>query len=126
MKEIDEIKNSMPVLTASTIQSTIFMNNSIFLGPFDRDHFVTAICSNFEITPPNCIYKNNKYSQDVFYKFIFGKVYTVSSFQGSHYETSGIENFLGLSRKDAFLGIKEIRPSVEDDCASKANFLRLF
>jgi hypothetical protein len=65
---------------------------------------------------------NGGVPEDVFYKFIFGKVYTVSSFQGSHYETSGIENFLGLSRKDAFLGIKEIRPSVEDDCASKANY----
>jgi len=65
---------------------------------------------------------NGGVPEDVFYKFIFGKVYTVSSFQGSHYETSGVENFLGLSRKDAFLGIKEIRPSVEDDCASKANY----
>jgi len=65
---------------------------------------------------------NGGVPEDVFYKFIFGKVYTVSSFQGSHYETSGIENFLGLSRKDAFLGIKEIRPNVEDDCASKANY----
>ena len=65
---------------------------------------------------------NGGVPEDVFYKFIFGKVYTVSSFQGTHYETSGIENFLGLSRKDAFLGIKEIRPSVEDDCASKANY----
>ena len=65
---------------------------------------------------------NDGVPEDVFYKFIFGKVYTVSSFQGSHYETSGVENFLGISRKDAFLGIKEIRPSVEDDCASKANY----
>ena len=65
---------------------------------------------------------NGGVPEDVFYKFIFGKVYTVSSFQGSHYETSGAEALLGLSRKDAFLGIKEIRPSVEDDCASKANY----
>lgn len=65
---------------------------------------------------------NDGVPEDVFYKFIFGKVYTVSSFQGSHYETSGFENLLGISRKDAFLGIKEIRPSVEDDCASKANY----
>ena len=60
--------------------------------------------------------------QDVFYKFIFGKVYTVSSFQGSHYEVSAGESFLGLSRRDAFLGLKEIRPNTEDDCTSKANY----
>lgn len=65
---------------------------------------------------------NGGIPEDVFYKFIFGKVYTVSSFQGSHYEVSAIENFLGLSRRDAFLGIKEIRPNSEDDCAGKANY----
>jgi hypothetical protein len=60
--------------------------------------------------------------QDVFYKFIFGKVYAPSSFQGSHYEVSAVESFLGLSRRDAFLGIKEIRPNVEDDCTSSTNY----
>ena len=65
---------------------------------------------------------NNGIPEDVFYKFIFGKVYTVSSFQGSHYEVSAVENFLGLSRRDAFLGIKEIRPNSEDDCTGKANY----
>lgn len=52
--------------------------------------------------------------EDCFYKFIFNKVYTVSSFQGTHYEST---------RRDAFLGIKEIRPNTEDDCASSANYL---
>ncbi len=65
---------------------------------------------------------NNGVPEDVFYKFIYGKVYTVSSFQGSHYELSGAESFFGLSRRDAFLGIKEIRPNVEDDCSSKTNY----
>jgi hypothetical protein len=65
---------------------------------------------------------NGGVPEDVFYKFIFGKVYTVSSFQGSHYEVSGFESFLGLSRRDAFLGIKEIRPNSEDDCTGKANY----
>ena len=65
---------------------------------------------------------NGGVPEDVFYKFIFGKVYTVSSFQGSHYEVSAAESFLGLSRRDAFLGIKEIRPNTEDDCSSKANY----
>ena len=65
---------------------------------------------------------NGGVPEDVFYKFIFGKVYTVSSFQGSHYEVSAAESFLGLSRRDAFLGIKEIRPNSEDDCTSKSNY----
>jgi hypothetical protein len=56
---------------------------------------------------------NNGIPEDYFYKFIFGKVYTVSSFQGTHYETV---------RRDAFLGIKQIRPTAEEDCASATNY----
>ena len=56
---------------------------------------------------------NDGIPEDYFYKFIFGKVYTVSSFQGTHYETA---------RRDAFLGIKQIRPNVEEDCSAKANY----
>jgi len=121
-------------------------DGSTGLGEYDEELLTTYQFSNvFEdylnIVPPEGVttssmtaeFSNDKRAlmlgtnnsgvpEDVFYKFIFGKVYTVSSFQGSHYETSGVENFLGLSRKDAFLGIKEIRPSVEDDCASKANY----
>jgi len=52
--------------------------------------------------------------EDYFYKFIYGKVYTVSSFQGTHYETK---------RRDAFLGMKQIRPTVSEDCASKTNYI---
>ena len=52
--------------------------------------------------------------QDYFYKFIYGKVYTVSSFQGTHYETA---------RRDAFLGIKQIRPAADEDCASSTNYI---
>jgi hypothetical protein len=66
---------------------------------------------------------NGGIPEDVFYKFIYGKVYTPSSFQGSHYEVSSVESFFGLSRRDAFLGIKQIRPSQEDDCTGNANYL---
>ena len=52
--------------------------------------------------------------EDYFYKFIYGKVYTVSSFQGTHYETA---------RRDAFLGIKQIRPASDEDCASSTNYI---
>jgi len=66
---------------------------------------------------------NNNIPEDYFYKFIYGKVYTPTSFQGSHYEVSGVESFFGATRRDAFLGIKEIRPNVEDDCTGTANYL---
>lgn len=52
--------------------------------------------------------------QDYFYRFVYGKVYAVSSFQGTHYENA---------IRDAFLGIKEIRPNIESDCASSTNYL---
>jgi hypothetical protein len=67
--------------------------------------------------------KNNGIPEDVFYKFTYGKVYTPSSFQGSHYEVSWGEEFLGLSRRDAFLGIKEIRPNAADECSNNANYV---
>jgi hypothetical protein len=66
---------------------------------------------------------NGGVPEDVFYKFIYGKVYTPTSFQGSHYEVSAAEQFFGLSRRDAFLGIKQIRPSQEDDCTGNANYV---
>ena len=66
---------------------------------------------------------NDGIPEDYFYKFIYGKVYTPSSFQGSHYEVSAVESFFGLSRRDAFLGIKEIRPNAEDDCTGNANYV---
>jgi hypothetical protein len=66
---------------------------------------------------------NDNIPEDYFYKFTYGKVYTSSSFQGSHYEVSSVESFFGLTRRDAFLGIKEIRPNVEDDCSSVANYI---
>jgi len=57
---------------------------------------------------------NGGIPEDYFYKFIYGKVYTVSSFQGTHYETA---------RRDAFLGIKQIRPAADEDCASSTNYI---
>lgn len=78
--------------------------------------------------------------QDYFYRFVYGKVYTVSSFQGTHVESPSskligvIGNILtggplggAIARKlsqvrDSFLGIKEIRPNIESDCASSTNY----
>ena len=56
---------------------------------------------------------NNNIPEDYFYKFIYGKVYTVSSFQGSHFDGN---------KRDSFLGIKQIRPTADEDCASSANY----
>lgn len=56
---------------------------------------------------------NNGIPEDYFYKFTYAKVYTVSSFQGTHYETA---------RRDAFLGVKQIRPKEEEDCSAKINY----
>lgn len=52
---------------------------------------------------------------DYFYKFTYGKVYTVSSFQGSYYDYN-------TKKSDSFLGIKEIRPDEESDCAGNVNY----
>jgi hypothetical protein len=65
---------------------------------------------------------NNNIPEDYFYKFIYGKVYTVSSFQSSHYEVSAIGSVFGTSRKDAFLGIKDIKPTIEEDCSTSTNY----
>ncbi len=56
---------------------------------------------------------NDGIPEDYFYKFTYAKVYTISSFQGTHYESS---------RRDAFLGVKQIRPKIENDCSSKVNY----
>lgn len=56
---------------------------------------------------------NGGIPEDYFYKFTYGKVYSVSSFQGTHYETR---------TRDAFLGVKQIRPNTEQDCGSRVNY----
>ena len=49
------------------------------------------------------------YPKDYFYRFNYNKVYSISSFMGGLYHNS---------RKDTFLGIKEISPKEEEDCSS--------
>ena len=48
--------------------------------------------------------------QDYFYKFTYGKVYTVSSFQGQY----------GVGKN--FIGVKEVVPTIENDCTSSVNY----
>lgn len=57
---------------------------------------------------------NNNIPEDYFYKFTYGKVYTVSSFQSSHFENT--------TSKNSFLGIKNILPNNEDDCVNNTNY----
>jgi len=83
---------------------------------------------------------NNGIPEDYFYKFTYAKVYTVSSFQGTHYQSTfqipfiptlplqqqiaiqATNAFLRREAKDAFLGIKQIRPKEDEDCASTTNY----
>jgi hypothetical protein len=80
---------------------------------------------------------NDGIPEDYFYKFTYGKVYSVSSFQGTHFQSPiQIPSILGLvspavlavnaittrRSKDAFLGVKQIRPSENQDCASRVNY----
>lgn len=54
------------------------------------------------------------YPQDYFYRFTYNKVYTVSSFQNSFFNSNSFT-------KDKFLAIKEIVPSEEEDCDNSVN-----
>ena len=50
------------------------------------------------------------YPRDYFYRFLYNKVYTVSSLQSSY-----INN--GVIGKNQYLGLKELVPSEEEDCS---------
>jgi hypothetical protein len=50
------------------------------------------------------------YPRDYFYRFNYNKVYTVSSLQSSY-----VNN--GVFGKNQYLGLKELVPSEEEDCA---------
>jgi hypothetical protein len=53
------------------------------------------------------------YPEDYFYRLNYNKVYTVSSFQGSYFKGDSFT-------KDRFLGLKELVPSEEEDCAGSS------
>ena len=52
------------------------------------------------------------YPRDYFYRVTYNKVYTVSSFQNIHYNSTFFTN-------DRYVGIKEIMPPEEEDCSSE-------
>lgn len=76
-----------------------------------------AFSTNYDDYPQHAIENyilNNKggiyYPQDYFFKLTYNKVYTVSSFHGSYFNTA--------SFKDKFIGLKDLVPSEENDCAN--------
>lgn len=95
--------------------SDVFEDYLRVTPPSDEvDLFSTNYNDEVKEHKKNLILNGTTAPQDYFYRFVYGKVYAVSSFQGTHYENR---------IRDAFLGIKEIRPNIESDCASAANYL---
>jgi hypothetical protein len=57
------------------------------------------------------------YPEDYFYRFTYGKVYTVSSFQNNYFRGNTLLGF----GKPRFVGIKELDPPEEEDCSDGVN-----
>jgi hypothetical protein len=63
---------------------------------------------------------NNGFSNDMFYSFRYNRVYTVSSFINQYHNKGWWEktfNFFSKDKNESFIGIKEIQPSIEEDCS---------
>ncbi len=73
------------------------------------DDYPSDAVDNFILNNDDGFY----YPQDYFYRLNYNKVYTVSSFQGSYFKGDSFT-------KDRFLGLKELVPSEEEDCASSS------
>jgi hypothetical protein len=68
---------------------------------------------------------NNGFSNDYFYSFRYGRVYTVSSFISQYNNKGWWEKNFSLFTKDkneSFIGIKEIQPSIEEDCPNNNEY----
>jgi hypothetical protein len=73
------------------------------------DDYPEHAVENYILNNENGFY----YPQDYFYRLNYNKVYTVSSFQDTHIPN---QSTIGRS-KDRFLGLKELVPTEEEDCA---------
>ena len=65
------------------------------------------------------------FSNDMFYSFRYNRVYTVSSFINQYHNKSWGERafpFFVKDRNESFIGIKEIQPSIEEDCANNNEY----
>ena len=68
---------------------------------------------------------DNNFSNDFFYSFRYNRVYTVSSFINQYHNKSWGEqlfSFFVKDRNESFIGIKEIQPSIEEDCANNNEY----
>lgn len=68
---------------------------------------------------------NGGFANDYFYSFRYNRVYTVSSFINQYYNKSWAEktfSFFTKGSNDSFIGIKEIQPSLEEDCANNNEY----
>jgi hypothetical protein len=65
------------------------------------------------------------FSNDYFYSFRYNRIYTVSSFINQYHNKSWGERtfpFFVKDRNESFIGIKEIQPSIEEDCANNNEY----
>jgi hypothetical protein len=68
---------------------------------------------------------NNGFSNDYFYSFRYGRVYTVSSFISQYNNKGWWEknfSFFTKDKNESFIGIKEIQPSIEEDCPNNNEY----
>jgi len=97
-----------------TTASYLVPNIREFENEIDKSYAWSTDWSDYPIGATNnsiIFYSENGryYPKDYFYRLTYNKVYSVSSFMGSYFSSSG-------GGRDTFLGIKEISPKKEDDC----------
>lgn len=115
---LDDQGNSRVRKTASYLvpnireyQTNASETNKSYAFSTNFDDYPTLAVSN---DPDKGILYNENgeyYPRDFFYRMTYNKVYTVSSFQNIYYPGNTFRN-------DRFIGLKEIAPSEEEDCAS--------
>ena len=89
-----------------------------------------SFSTNIDEYPPDSIVdisgeNNGGFANDYFYSFRYNRVYTVSSFINQYYNKSWSEkafSFFVKDKNESFLGIKEIQPSIEEDCANNNEY----
>ena len=68
---------------------------------------------------------DERYANDYFYSFRYNRVYTPSSFINQYNNKGWWEknfNFLVKDKNESFIGIKEIQPSIEEDCPNNNQY----
>ncbi len=68
---------------------------------------------------------SERFANDYFYSFRYNRVYTPSSFINQYHNKGWWEkafNFLVKDKNESFIGIKEIQPSIEEDCSNSNQY----